>query len=191
MILRKTILNISFLLLPLSIIAQNAGYVKLSGQVKLRGSNNELKDVSLVIFSGGEKVNEIKTNSSETFQIRLEFNKKYLVEVNKAGLVKLKYEIVTQLPESEFNKIHPFYLRVYLFPNYSEMDMSIYGGLSSTIKYDESSGKFAFNYTGSENLHQRIVENDRVILGVQNKNSRYLRMRKLRVTELMTTSFLR
>ena len=119
------ILPLLFLLLLLNIkpnYSQEQGRFVLQGRAKT--DNGAIKNATINIYENSTKIKTLETESSGKFEVNLELNKNYIVEITKQKLVTKKLSIDTHVPEKLQAYPFPFKCSVDLFEMVNGLDVS-------------------------------------------------------------------
>jgi hypothetical protein len=132
------------------------GFLKVSGDVEI--NNKPLENSIVTVYENNNKISNLKTMPDGNFSIKLDFDKHYLIEVSKPGLVLKKFEFNTQMPDSaDKHMIYPFIFKVVLFPKYKDIDLTILDKPLAVINYSKKFRDFFYDYNYSKNINEKVV----------------------------------
>ncbi len=140
----------------------STGYLKVTGEVE--HNKKSLENSIITVFENDNKINQVITGKDGKFNLKLEFDKFYMVEVTKPGLVNKKFGFDTHLPDSaEKHIIYPFNFMIVLFSNnLKDIDYRIFDKHLGIIQYDKQYKDFFYDYNYAKSINETVI-------GIQNK----------------------
>jgi hypothetical protein len=132
------------------------GYIKVTGNVEQ--NNKPLEKAIINIYLNKNKSQQLNTGPDGKFSIDLEFNKDYIIQLSKPGLVTKKFEFNTHLPDSANKDInYPFSFTIVLFPTYKNFDLSILDKPLAIVRYDNQYKEFFYDYDYARYINEKVL----------------------------------
>jgi PAS domain S-box-containing protein len=118
-------------LFKIDLIGQD-GYFQLRGRVYDKFSQS-MGDVKFEVFENTVSIDSYKTSPQGNFSIRLKLNKKFTIEISKAGFASKRIAVDTNVPEEKSGQFFDELTFIVIFPE-SEADLQSKSGLP-VMKY--------------------------------------------------------
>ena len=133
------------------------GYVEIKGKVKKNGKS--LSGAQVTIFENSKKVKTVNTASNGKFIIKLDFDKKYVIEFSKKSFVTKKVSFDTHVEEKQY--VWPYPFTIELFETMDGLDVSALKDPVTKIAYSQDEGDFVFDipYTNGMKTKLNQIQN--------------------------------
>jgi tetratricopeptide (TPR) repeat protein/uncharacterized membrane protein YjjP (DUF1212 family) len=153
-------------------VSGQTGFLVVNGYISK--DSKPLPDATIDVTKNGSKAFQKKTGMDGKFEIKLELNNEFVVEVLKDGLLTQKFRFNTTLPPKEaVDKIYFFEVFTELFQDYPGVDASCLDQPIIVVEYDAEERDFIFDIDAAEQQSSRVYTLKKKIADLIKQRSKY------------------
>ncbi len=132
--------------------AKTKGYVELKGKTKY--NKEPIVGATVKVYQGSYVVRSLVTNSLGKFNVKLDLDNIYIIEVSKHGLVTKRISIDTHVKDKEY--IWPYPFTIELFEMVDGLDVSLLKQPVTKIRYFDKEGDFDYDEEYTRQMAAKI-----------------------------------
>lgn len=136
-----------------SLLAQT-GYVDIKGKIK--DGSKSISTVKIEVYESNILKESVNSESSGRFNLKLEFDKKYIIQFSKNSYVSKKVEFDTHVDEKQY--VWPYPFTIELFETIDGLDVSALNAPVTKIYYSKNEGDFIFDIPYTNGMKAKIAQ---------------------------------